>query len=73
MRFKYECKYKRCFVDNKIYCTYIIKRKRGKIVNIASLAAKIGLPLLACYSVPEFAVVGFTQTIAQELALMELM
>ena len=47
---------------------HMIKRRKGKIVNIASMAAKIGVPLLAHYSASKFAVVGFTQSIAKELA-----
>jgi NAD(P)-dependent dehydrogenase (short-subunit alcohol dehydrogenase family) len=40
----------------------------GRIVNTASLAAKVGAPLLAHYSASKFAVVGLTQAVAQELA-----
>lgn len=47
---------------------HMIERKKGKIVNIASMAAKMGAPLLAHYSASKFAVVGFTQSIAKELA-----
>jgi len=52
----------------KYVVPYMIERKKGKIVNIASMAAKIGAPLLAHYSASKFAVVGFTQAIAKELA-----
>jgi NAD(P)-dependent dehydrogenase (short-subunit alcohol dehydrogenase family) len=38
------------------------------IVNTASLAAKIGAPLLAHYSASKFAVLGWTQALARELA-----
>ena len=41
---------------------------RGAIVNTASLAAKIGAPLLAHYSASKFAVLGFTQALAREVA-----
>jgi meso-butanediol dehydrogenase/(S,S)-butanediol dehydrogenase/diacetyl reductase len=41
---------------------------KGKIVNTASLAAKVGAPLLAHYSASKFAVVGFTQAAARENA-----
>jgi len=47
---------------------HMIKRRKGKIVNIASMAAKIGAPFLAHYSASKFAVVGFTQAAAKELA-----
>lgn len=41
---------------------------QGVIVNTASLAGKIGVPLLAHYSASKFAVVGFTQALAREVA-----
>ena len=40
---------------------------RGVIVNTASLAGKLGAPLLAHYSASKFAVVGFTQALAREM------
>lgn len=40
----------------------------GVIVNTASLAAKVGAPLLAHYSASKFAVLGWTQALARELA-----
>jgi len=40
----------------------------GVIVNTASLAGKVGPPLLAHYSASKFAVVGFTQALAREVA-----
>lgn len=47
---------------------HMIRRQEGKIVNTASMAAKIGAPLLAHYSASKFAVIGFTQAAAKELA-----
>ena len=38
------------------------------IVNTASLAAKVGAPLLAHYSASKFAVLGFTQALAREVS-----
>lgn len=40
----------------------------GCIVNTASLAAKVGAPLLAHYSASKFAVFGWTQALAREMA-----
>jgi len=40
----------------------------GKIVNIASLAGKIGATLLSHYTASKFAVIGFTKAIALEMA-----
>jgi meso-butanediol dehydrogenase / (S,S)-butanediol dehydrogenase / diacetyl reductase len=41
---------------------------KGVIVNTASLAAKVGAPLLAHYSASKFAVAGWTQALAREMA-----
>ena len=41
---------------------------KGVIVNTASLAGKSGAPWLAHYSASKFAVVGFTQALAREMA-----
>lgn len=41
---------------------------KGVIVNTASLAGKWGAPWLAHYSASKFAVVGFTQALAREMA-----
>lgn len=40
----------------------------GCVVNTASLAAKVGAPLLAHYSASKFAVLGWTQALAREMA-----
>lgn len=46
----------------------MMKRKQGKIVCTASMASKLGAPLLAHYSASKFGVLGFVQAIAKELA-----
>jgi meso-butanediol dehydrogenase/(S,S)-butanediol dehydrogenase/diacetyl reductase len=57
------------FLTNQIACRHFVETGRqGVVVNIASLAAKIGMPLLAHYSASKFAVLGWTQTLARELA-----
>ncbi len=56
------------FLTNQIACRYFVERKRGVIVNTASMAAKIGAPLLAHYSASKFAVLGWTQALAREMA-----
>ncbi len=42
--------------------------EKPKIVNVASMAGKYGAPYLAHYSASKFAVVGFSQSLALELA-----
>lgn len=47
---------------------YMIKARTGRIIMTASMAAKLGAPLLSHYSASKFAVVGFVQAVAKELA-----
>jgi meso-butanediol dehydrogenase/(S,S)-butanediol dehydrogenase/diacetyl reductase len=57
------------FLTNQIAARHFLaKDTGGVIVNIASLAAKVGAPLLAHYSASKFAVLGWTQALARELA-----
>jgi meso-butanediol dehydrogenase/(S,S)-butanediol dehydrogenase/diacetyl reductase len=41
---------------------------RGSIVNVSSMAGKVGDPTLAHYSASKFAVIGLTQSLAREVA-----
>ena len=43
-------------------------RRSGRIINVASIAGKEGFPNLAHYSASKFAVVGFTNALAKEVA-----
>jgi len=57
------------FLTNQIAARlFLAQKKPGVIVNTASLAAKVGAPLLAHYSASKFAVLGWTQALARELA-----
>jgi len=56
------------FLTNQIAARYFVAQGTGCIVNTASLAAKVGAPLLAHYSASKFAVLGWTQALARELA-----
>ena len=46
----------------------IAQGQGGRIINISSSAGKRGIPRYAAYSASKFAVIGFTQSLAQELA-----
>lgn len=55
-----------------IWCTqevlpYLIKQKRGKIINISSLAGKRSYWGLAVYCATKYGVCGFTKTLALDL------
>ncbi|QIB34577.1 SDR family NAD(P)-dependent oxidoreductase [Ancylobacter pratisalsi] len=56
------------FLTNQIAARHFVSEGKGCIVNTASLAAKVGAPLLAHYSASKFAVLGWTQALARELA-----
>ncbi len=54
--------------DQAVVRHFLATGTAGVIVNTASLAAKVGAPLLAHYSASKFAVAGFTQALAREVA-----
>jgi len=56
------------FLCSQAVLPVMMSSSRGKIVNIASMAAKMGAPFLAHYSASKFAVLGFTQALAREVA-----
>jgi meso-butanediol dehydrogenase / (S,S)-butanediol dehydrogenase / diacetyl reductase len=55
------------FLCCKFVVRQMIKQKDGRIVNIASRSGKTGAPLYAAYSASKFAVIGLTQSLAQEV------
>lgn len=55
-----------------IYCIknflpYMLKKKSGHIVNVASVAASFGLPGIASYCASKFAMLGFSEGLKHEL------
>lgn len=66
--FNFDVNTRGVFLTNQIVARHFVAQGRGCIVNTASLAAKVGAPLLAHYSASKFAVLGWTQALARELA-----
>ena len=67
--FNFDVNSRGIFLTNQIAARHFLATSnKGVIVNTASLAAKIGAPLLAHYSASKFAVLGWTQALARELA-----
>jgi len=67
--FNFNVNAKGVFLSNQVAVRHFLENKtKGVIVNTASLAAKVGAPLLAHYSASKFAVVGWTQAFAREHA-----
>lgn len=46
----------------------MIPRKQGRIINMSSVSGRQGEQLLGAYCAAKFGVIGFTQTLAKELA-----
>lgn len=46
----------------------MLRRGRGHIVNVASVAGRLGAPFEAAYAASKFAVVGFTEALSVELS-----
>jgi 3-oxoacyl-[acyl-carrier protein] reductase/meso-butanediol dehydrogenase/(S,S)-butanediol dehydrogenase/diacetyl reductase len=55
-------------VSKAVARTMLQRNLRGRIVNIASDRAKVGTANLAAYCASKFGLVGFTQSLAMELA-----
>lgn len=55
------------FLCSRAVLPHMIKKKRGRIINISSNAGKTGINFLTHYCASKFAVVGFTQALAQEM------
>ncbi len=67
--FNFAVNAKGIFLTNQVAVRHFLAAgSKGAIVNTASLAAKVGAPLLAHYSASKFAVAGWTQALAREMA-----
>ncbi len=66
--FNFDVNTRGVFLTNQCAARHFVAKASGCIVNTASLAAKVGAPLLAHYSASKFAVLGWTQALARELA-----
>lgn len=67
--FNFDVNARGVFLTNQTAVRHFLKSgTKGIIVNTASLAAKWGAPWLAHYSASKFAVMGFTQGLAREMA-----
>ena len=67
--FNFDVNARGVFLTNQAACrAFMASETKGVIVNTASLAAKVGAPLLAHYSASKFAVLGWTQALAKEMA-----
>jgi 3-oxoacyl-[acyl-carrier protein] reductase len=58
---------KSVYLCSKAVLPYMIGRRYGRIVNVASIAGKEGNPGLVPYSAAKAAVIGFTKALAKEV------
>jgi 3-oxoacyl-[acyl-carrier protein] reductase len=56
------------FLCTKAASKVMLKQRSGRIINIASVAGQMGNPGQANYSAAKAGVIGFTKTVAKELA-----
>ena len=56
------------FLATRAVSKIMLKQKSGRIINIASVAGQMGNPGQANYSAAKAGVIGFTKTVAKELA-----
>jgi 3-oxoacyl-[acyl-carrier protein] reductase len=56
------------FYASRLAAAHMRERNYGRIVNIASIAGKEGVPNIAAYSAAKAGVLGFTKALAKELS-----
>jgi NAD(P)-dependent dehydrogenase (short-subunit alcohol dehydrogenase family) len=62
-----EVNLKSTFLCSRAAAKDMMKRREGRIINIASIVGKSGESLIGAYSASKFAVIGLTQVMAKEL------
>ena len=55
------------FLCTRAFLTFMLERKRGAIVNVASVAGLAGGQYIAAYAAAKHAVIGLTQSVAAEV------
>jgi len=58
---------KSTFLCSKAVAREMVKKKEGRIINISSIAGKLGESLIGPYCAAKFGVLGLTQVLAKEL------
>jgi len=56
------------FLCAKAVAPHMAQRRGGKIINLSSIAGKRGRPIASAYATSKWGVIGFTQSLAYELA-----
>jgi 3-oxoacyl-[acyl-carrier protein] reductase len=58
---------KGAFLVTRAFLASMRNAKRGRIVNVASISATLGTPMLSAYCASKWGVVGFTKALSEEL------
>lgn len=56
------------FLATRAFLPPMAERGTGRVVNVASVAGKMGAPYISAYTASKHAVVGFTRSVAAEVA-----
>ncbi len=64
---------KATFLCSKAVLPAMIERHSGRIINIASIAGKVGEPTASAYTAAKWGVIGFTRSLALEVAQHEIL
>jgi NAD(P)-dependent dehydrogenase (short-subunit alcohol dehydrogenase family) len=56
------------FLCSQAVAPQMMTQRRGRIINLSSIAGKHGNAMTSCYSATKFGVIGFTQSLAHEMA-----
>ena len=56
------------FLCTKAFLPGMVERGWGRVVNVASIAGKTGGPYISAYAASKHAVIGFTRSVAAEVA-----
>ncbi|PKL38213.1 MAG: 3-hydroxybutyrate dehydrogenase [Spirochaetae bacterium HGW-Spirochaetae-1] len=61
-----------CYYMTRVFLPLLVERKKGRIINMASIQGKQASPTNSAYSASKHAVIGLTRTVAVELGLLGL-
>jgi len=61
-----------CYHMTRVFLPLLIERKKGRIINMASIQGKQASPTNSAYAASKHAVIGLTRTVAAELGLLGL-